>query len=109
MGTIEILEPKIKEVKPASRPPAAVLPKSDLGRGPAMPRAMFSDSLLDFGKHNKRHVLATATSFIFNCMAVGVMLLAPLLLTDTLPKAQLLTFLVAPPPPPPPPPPPAAE
>ena len=36
------------------------------------------------------------------------MLIVPLLFTEDLPKAQLLTFLVAPPPPPPPPPP-AAE
>ena len=108
MGTIEIHEPEIKEVKPASRPGAAVLPKSEIARGPAGPRAMFSDSLLDFGKQNQRHALATTTSFIFNCLAVGVMLIMPLMFTDTLPKAQLLTFLVAPPPPPPPPPP-AAE
>jgi len=109
MGTIEIHEPEIKEVKPAGRPGAAVLPKSSIVWGPAAaPRTMFSDSLLDFGKQNKRHALATTTSFILNCLAVGVMLIVPLMFTETLPKAQLLTFLVAPPPPPPPPPP-AAE
>src|SRR5262250_2813301 len=109
MGTIEIHEPEIKEVKPAGRPGAAVLPKSSIMLGPAAaPRTMFSDSLLDFGKQNKRHALATTTSFILNCLAVGVILIMPLMFTETLPKAQLLTFLVAPPPPPPPPPP-AAE
>jgi periplasmic protein TonB len=109
MGTIEIHEPETKEVKPAGRPGAAVLPKSEITKGPVTtPRVMFSDSLLDFGKQNKRHALATTTSFIFNCLAVGLMLIMPLMFTDTLPKAQLLTFLVAPPPPPPPPPP-AAE
>jgi protein TonB len=36
------------------------------------------------------------------------MILIPLIYTEALPKAQLMTFLVAPPPPPPPPPPPAA-
>ena len=41
-------------------------------------------------------------------IAVGVMLLIPLIYTEALPKAQLMTLLVAPPPPPPPPPPPAA-
>ena len=41
-------------------------------------------------------------------LAVGVMLLIPLIYTEALPKAQLMTLLVAPPPPPPPPPPPAA-
>ncbi|MGC2475918.1 MAG: energy transducer TonB [Candidatus Sulfotelmatobacter sp.] len=110
MGTTEIHEPEVKkEVKPASRPAVAVLPKSNLVAGPAVaPRMMFSDSLLEFGQQKKRQTLATTTSFIFNCMAVGLMLIMPLVFTDTLPKAQLLTFLVAPPPPPPPPPP-AAE
>jgi len=109
MGTIEIHEPEVKDVKPVSRLAAAVLPKADLVLGPsAKPRAMFSDSLLEFGQQNKRHAFATTTSFILNCLAVGVMLVVPLMFTDTLPKAQLLTFLVAPPPPPPPPPP-AAE
>lgn len=41
-------------------------------------------------------------------IAVGVMLLVPLIYTEALPKAQLMTLLVAPPPPPPPPPPPVA-
>jgi len=109
MATIEIHEPEVKEVKPASRPAAAVLPKSDLVLGAAIPpRPMFSDSLLEFGQQKKRHAFATTTSFVFNCLAIGVMLIMPLMFTDTLPKAQLLTFLVAPPPPPPPPPP-AAE
>ena len=69
---------------------------------------MFSDSLLDFDQARKRKAFATTTSFIFNCVAVGLMLIMPLLFTEDLPKAQLLTLLVAPPPPPPPPPP-AAE
>jgi protein TonB len=41
-------------------------------------------------------------------LLVGVLILIPLIYTDALPKANLMTFLVAPPPPPPPPPPPAA-
>jgi protein TonB len=69
---------------------------------------MFSDSLLDFGQQKKRQTFATTTSFVFNCVVIGVMLIMPLVFTEDLPKAQLLTFLVAPPPPPPPPPP-AAE
>jgi periplasmic protein TonB len=109
MGTIEIHEPEVKEVKPASRAGAAVLPKSDLVWGsPVAQRAMFSDSLLDFGQQKKRQTFATTTSFVFNCVVVGMMLIMPLIFTEDLPKAQLLTFLVAPPPPPPPPPP-AAE
>lgn len=51
MGTIEIHEPEVKDVKPVSRPAGAVLPKADLLSGPtAMPRAMFSDSPLEFGR-----------------------------------------------------------
>jgi periplasmic protein TonB len=110
MGTIEIHEPEIKEVKPESRAGAAVLPRKELVTGPAFaPRAMFSDSLLEFSGAGKRKAFATTTSFIFNCVAIGVMLIMPLLFTEDLPKAQLLTFLMAPPPPPPPPPPAAAQ
>ncbi len=49
-----------------------------------------------------------ALSFLIQCVVVGVLILIPLLVTDTLPRTQLTSFLVAPPPPPPPPPPPAA-
>ncbi len=70
---------------------------------------MFSDSLLEFGQQRKRKALATTTSFIVNVLLVSALLITPLVFTETLPKAQLLTFLVAPPPPPPPPPPAAAE
>src|SRR5271166_5422190 len=76
MATIEIHEPEVKESKPVSRTAAAVLPKSDLVWGPAVaPRAMFSDSLLEFGQQKKRHVFATTTSFIFNCFVIGLMLI----------------------------------
>jgi periplasmic protein TonB len=110
MGTTEIHEPEIKEVKSASRAGAAVLPRKELVTAPAFaPRPMFSDSILEFTGAGKRKAFATTTSFIFNCVAIGVMLVIPLLFTEDLPKAQLLTFLVAPPPPPPPPPPAAAQ
>jgi protein TonB len=69
---------------------------------------MFADSVLDFGQQKKRQSFATVTSFVLNCLAIGVMLIMPLAFPEGLPKGQLLTFLVAPPPPPPPPPP-AAE
>ncbi len=109
MGTTQIHEPEVKESKSVSRPGAAVLPKSAIVSGGAIAfRPMFADSILEFGQQNKRHALATTTSFILNCLMIGVMLIMPLVFTETLPKAQLLTFLVAPPPPPPPPPP-AAE
>jgi len=70
---------------------------------------MFSDSLLEFGVQRKRKFFATTTSFIVNCLVILLMLAVPLMFTEELPRAQLLTFLVAPPPPPPPPPPAAAE
>jgi protein TonB len=109
VGTIEIHEPEVKEVKPASRGTAAVLPRTELVLGPKLPpRMMFSDSLLEFGVQRKRKFFATTTSFIINILVIFVMLLIPLAFTEQLPRAQLLTFLVAPPPPPPPPPP-AAE
>ena len=91
MGTIEIHEPEVNEVKPASRPNAGVPPKKDVAQAFA-PRVMFSDSLLDFGQARKRKAFATTTSFIFNCVAIGLMLAVPLMFTDELPKAQLLTF-----------------
>ena len=110
MGTIEIHEPEVKDAKVAGRPGAAILPRRELVLGPSRaPKPMFSDSLLEFGPQRKRKSVATTTSFILNCLAVGVMLIMPLVFTEDLPKAQLLTFLVAPPPPPPPPPPAAQE
>jgi len=109
-GTMEVHEPEIRDVRPETRATAAVLPRKDLVLGPAVPqRTMFSDSLLEFGVQRKRKLFATTTSFILNSLAIGVLLVLPLAFTEELPKAQLLTFLVAPPPPPPPPPPAAAQ
>ena len=54
----------------------------------------------------KRATLPIA--YIIEVVVIGVMVIIPLIYTEALPKAQLMTFLVAPPPPPPPPPPPAA-
>ena len=110
MGAIEIHEPEVQEVKPASRGTVAVLPRSELVLGPPQPeRPIFSDSVLEFGPQRSRKLFATTTSFVVNCLVICVMLAVPLMFTEELPKAQLLTFLVAPPPPPPPPPPAAAE
>ena len=44
-------------------------------------------------------------SFVGQIMMVGVLILIPLIFTDTLPRTTLTMFLSAPPPPPPPPPP----
>jgi len=110
MSTIEIHEPEVKEVGQTGRGKAAVLPRKELVMGPPVPqRVMFSDSLLEFGVQRKRKFFATTTSFILNCLALGVLLVLPLAFTEELPKAQLLTFLTAPPPPPSPPPPAAAQ
>jgi periplasmic protein TonB len=54
----------------------------------------------------KRATLPIA--YIVEVIIIGVTVLIPLIYTEALPKAQLMTFLSAPPPPPPPPPPPAA-
>ncbi|HEY0430348.1 MAG TPA: energy transducer TonB [Pyrinomonadaceae bacterium] len=109
MSTVDIHEPEVKQSKAPAFGNAAVLPRPELVLGPALPpRQMFADSVLDFGAQGKRKALATTTSFIVNVLAVLVMLAVPLMFTEDLPKAQLLTLLVAPPPPPPPPPP-AAE
>lgn len=105
-GTIDIHEPEVKAAPAVSR--AAVLPRAELAAASAGARPMFADSLLDFGVQRKRKAFATTTSFILNCVALGILLIMPLVFTEQLPSAQLLTFLVAPPPPPPPPPP-AAE
>lgn len=109
MSTIDVHEPEVKQdVKPAVRSTVAVLPKAEIQAAKFTPRPMFADSILEFGQQNKKQAFATTTSFILNCLVIGFMLITPLLFTESLPKAQLLTFLVAPPPPPPPPPP-AAE
>jgi periplasmic protein TonB len=67
-------------------------------------RVLFSDSLLD-SPEKKRRTWTTMLSFSFQCVVIGMLVIMPLWFTEALPKAQLLTFLVAPPPPPPPPPP----
>jgi periplasmic protein TonB len=70
---------------------------------------MFEDSLLESGGRLKTRRGRTTTFAIFlEILAIGVMVLMPLIFTEALPKQQLMTFLVAPPPPPPPPPPAAA-
>ena len=69
-------------------------------------KPIFSDCLLgEPGVERKRKTATTTFAFIFQCVLLGIMAFLPLMFTEALPKAQLLTFLVAPPPPPPPPPP----
>jgi len=66
---------------------------------------MFEQTFVDgTGKTNKPWTVFL--SFVIQMFAIGIAILIPLIYTDTLPKATLTSFLVAPPPPPPPPPPP---
>ncbi|MCC6391854.1 MAG: energy transducer TonB [Bryobacterales bacterium] len=68
---------------------------------------MFEQSLVD-GRGQTSKPWTVFVSFVSQIIVLGILVLIPLIYTDTLPKAQLTSFLVAPPPPPPPPPPPAA-
>src|SRR3990167_6260398 len=56
-------------------------------------------------KKHARNPLAYAVSITVQMIAIGVLILIPLLYTEALPQQQMLSWLVAPPPPPPPPPP----
>jgi periplasmic protein TonB len=68
---------------------------------------MFEQTFVDgTGKTNKGWTVMV--SFVLQMLMIGVIVLIPLIYTDSLPKATLTSFLVAPPPPPPPPPPPVA-
>lgn len=68
---------------------------------------MFEQTFVDgTGKTNKSWTVLL--SFALETVAIVILVLIPLIYTDTLPRAQLTSFLVAPPPPPPPPPPPQA-
>ena len=83
MSTIELHEPEVKDAKTATRPAAAVLLTSDLVWGPPVaPRVLFSDSVLEFGTQKKRKAFATTISFVFNCIALGVLLILPLVFTE---------------------------
>ncbi|MBM3745885.1 MAG: energy transducer TonB [Acidobacteria bacterium] len=68
---------------------------------------MFEQSFLDQVGRTRRP-WTVAVSFLVQSILVILLILVPLIYTDTLPKTQLMGFLVAPPPPPPPPPPAAA-
>src|SRR3954465_2289638 len=68
---------------------------------------MFEQTFVESGNKTRKSA-SVFISFIVQVAVVIVLVLIPLIYTDTLPKTQLTSFLVAPPPPPPPPPPPAA-
>jgi len=68
---------------------------------------MFEQSLLETAAKTRRP-WTVVVSFIGQSLLVIILILIPLIYTDTIPRGTLTSFLVAPPPPPPPPPPPAA-
>jgi periplasmic protein TonB len=67
---------------------------------------MFEQTFVEGGQTRKPWTVAV--SFLLQVFLICIAILIPLIYTDTLPKGQLTSFLVAPPPPPPPPPPPVA-
>jgi periplasmic protein TonB len=68
---------------------------------------MFEQSFVDYGNATQKSA-SVFTSFLIQIGLITVAVIIPLIFTESLPKTQLTSFLVAPPPPPPPPPPPAA-
>ena len=62
---------------------------------------MFEQSFVSTAKTNKSW--SVFLSFAGQMLVIVLAILIPLIYTDTLPRAQLTSFLVAPPPPPPPP------
>jgi periplasmic protein TonB len=97
----EVREPEVQEpVKVRRPPPAQPWPR------PVPEAPLFTDVLLETnGLQRRRRTLATVLSILFQSLLVAGLLLVPLMYTETLPRQQLLSFLVAPPPPLPPPPP----
>jgi periplasmic protein TonB len=68
---------------------------------------MFEQTFIEGGNKTRKST-SVLVSFLIQTGLIIVAILIPLIFTDSLPKTQLTSFLVAPPPPPPPPPPPAA-
>ena len=91
----EVREPKVQESVKVRRPPR-VLPSSI----PVPESPLFADVLLEESSlQRRRRTLATVLSIFFQSLLVGSLLLVPLMYTETLPRQQLLSFLIAPPPP----------
>jgi len=101
----EVREPEVQKPVKVRRPPLAQPRPIPAPEGP-----LFADVLLEVSSlQRRRRSLATVLSLVFQCALLVGALILPLMYTETLPRQQLLSFLVAPPPPPPPPPPAAAE
>jgi len=69
-----------------------------------MPDQLFNQTFVDSKQGRKTWLVVV--SFMGQIFLVFILILIPLIYTDSLPRAQLTSFLVAPPPPSPPPPPP---
>ncbi len=69
---------------------------------------MFEQSLLDLQGTRTNTKYTVVVSFLVESIGIAILIVIPLIYTNTLPATQLMSYLVAPPPPPPPPPPPAA-
>jgi protein TonB len=68
---------------------------------------MFEQSLLDLQGTKTKTKYTVLVSFLVESIGIAILIVIPLIYTNTLPATQLMSYLVAPPPPPPPPPPPA--
>ncbi|MGI8746027.1 MAG: energy transducer TonB [Bryobacteraceae bacterium] len=68
---------------------------------------MFEQTFVD-GTAKTRKPWTVMLSFIGQLVFIGILVLIPLIYTDSLPSATLRSLITAPPPPPPPPPPPQA-
>lgn len=110
MPTILEFDPaKVEEVKAGvtARPKNTEGLKMPLRLPSRGPQPEFFASVLveSDSPERRRRGMATTVSFIMECVALGFLLIIPLMFTEALPTPQLLTFLAAPPPPPPPAPP----
>jgi len=61
---------------------------------------MFEQTFVESGNQTRKGA-SVFISFIVQVALITVAVLIPLIFTDSLPKTQLTSFLVAPPPPPP--------
>ena len=97
-----------EELQESNSPMARAVNRRDW-QIPAISPELFVDCLVEPAGWQRRQRKWTALmSLVFQVFGMGILLLLPLMFTETLRTQQLVTFLVAPPPPPPPPPPAAA-
>jgi protein TonB len=69
---------------------------------------MFEQSLMDLASTDRKRPWTVGLSILIQVSIIGVLILVPLIFTESLSGGKMMTFLAAPPPPPPPPPPAAA-